>query len=71
MSGGGALPEDVKRAEDYLKRRMGMRMTANTKQLTDEATAQVLSILLLLASLPFFIRKAMCVIGPHTLFPST
>ena len=44
MSGGGALPEDVKRAEDYLKSRMGMRMTANTKQLTDEATAQVPSL---------------------------
>ena len=51
MSGGGALPEDVKRAEEYLKRRMGMRMTANAKQISDEATAQVIH---------FFVFFSMC-----------
>ena len=41
MAGSGAQPDDVKRAEEFLKRRMGMRMTVNTRQITDEASAQV------------------------------
>ena len=39
--GSGAQSEDVKRAEEFLKRRLGLRMTVNTKKIIEEAHAQV------------------------------
>ena len=42
-SGGNAPPEDVKRAEEFLKRRLGLRMTVNTKKIIEEAHAQGVS----------------------------
>ena len=33
--------DDVRKAEEFLKRRMGLRVTVNSKQIIDEAQAQV------------------------------
>ena len=40
LAGAGVATEDVRRAEDFLKRRLNFRMTANTKQIVEEAHAQ-------------------------------
>lgn len=37
---GGAASEEVKRAEEYLKRRIGIRMTVNAKKVMEEALVQ-------------------------------
>jgi len=37
---GGPVTDEVRRAEEFLKRRMGIRMTVNTKQVIEEATLQ-------------------------------
>ena len=37
---GGAATEEVKRAEEFLKRRMGLRMTVNAKRVLEEAASQ-------------------------------
>jgi DNA replication licensing factor MCM5 len=39
-SGGAAQPEEVRRAEEFLKRRMGLRMTVNAKKIVEEAHLQ-------------------------------
>ena len=40
--GSGAVQnDDVRKAEEFLKRRMGLRVTVNSKQIIDEAQAQV------------------------------
>jgi hypothetical protein len=42
LRAGGAVPsEEVRKAEEFLKRRMGLRMTANANQIAEEAQAQV------------------------------
>jgi len=33
--------EEVKRAEEFLRRRMGLRVTVNAKQMIEEAQTQV------------------------------
>ena len=38
-AGGSAQTEEVRRAEEFLKRRLGMRMTVNTKKILEEAHA--------------------------------
>jgi len=39
----GLVPlEEVKRAEEFLRRRMGLRVTVNAKQIMEEAQTQVL-----------------------------
>eukprot|EP01034_Spumella_vulgaris_P021414 gene21414-27444_t len=38
--GGAGLSEEVQRAEEFLKRRMGLRMSVNTMKLVDEARVQ-------------------------------
>lgn len=40
MGAGGVATEEVKRAEDFLKRRMGLRMTVNAKKVMEEAHTQ-------------------------------
>lgn len=40
MAQTGAAHEDVKRAEEFLKRRMGLRTTVNTKKVMEEAALQ-------------------------------
>eukprot|EP00605_Chrysophyceae_sp_TOSAG23-4_P000994 GSChrysophyteH1.ASY1.ANO1.1095.1 assembled CDS len=40
MTQTGAAREDVKRAEEFLKRRMGLRTTVNTKKVIEEAALQ-------------------------------
>lgn len=40
LMGAGGSTEDVRRAEEFLKRRMGIRMTVNAKSITEEATGQ-------------------------------
>ena len=40
MAQGGAATEEVKRAEEFLKRRMGLRMTVNAKRVLEEAASQ-------------------------------
>lgn len=37
---GAAITQDVARAEEFLKRRMGLRMTVNTKKILEEAHTQ-------------------------------
>jgi DNA replication licensing factor MCM5 len=37
---GAAQPEEIRRAEDFLKRRMGLRMTVNAKKIVEEAHLQ-------------------------------
>ena len=42
LRAGGAVPsEEVRKAEEFLKRRMGLRMTANANQISEDAQAQV------------------------------
>jgi hypothetical protein len=42
LRAGGAVPsEEVRKAEEFLKRRMGLRMTASANQIAEEAQAQV------------------------------
>ena len=41
MQGGQVAPDDVRKAEEFLKRRMPLRVTVNSKQVTDEGKAQV------------------------------
>jgi len=38
--GGGVASEEVRRAEEFLKRRMGLRMTVNSKKVMEEAHTQ-------------------------------
>ena len=40
VSGTGGLGADVKKAEEFLKRRMGIRMTVNAKRVLEEAQTQ-------------------------------
>ena len=40
LMGASSSSEDVKRCEDWLKRRLGLRMTVNTKHIMEEATVQ-------------------------------
>lgn len=40
LMGAGGSTEDVRRAEEFLKRRMGIRMTVNSKNISEEATGQ-------------------------------
>jgi DNA replication licensing factor MCM5 len=40
LGSGGVASEEVKRAEEFLKRRMGIRMTVNAKKVIEEAQTQ-------------------------------
>jgi len=40
MAAGGAATEEVRRAEDWIKRRMGLRTTVNAKKLMEESQSQ-------------------------------
>ena len=40
MPGAGVASEDIRRAEEFLKRRVGLRMTVNAKKIVEEALVQ-------------------------------
>ena len=59
LSGANVATEDIRRAEDFLKRRLNFRMTTNAKQIVEEAHAQGYAIDAMKRAINIMISKGM------------